>query len=199
MKVSVGVWPYCPERHPAPSLSYFSGNGWNKKAISAGQRVKQPIPSKARLLYLYHYPEYPFCSTSHNSCLCWKRQNHHLCLSRFYSNGTSFRKLSKNKFSRYFVHNALPPFSFLYDFSNCLLITCYVLCSVLDIGSVQGAENSKTNKRQSLCSSFPSWERGIEGSEKVESTSLTCGVRRECWKVAQTSLKALKKIPRSET
>lgn len=73
MKVSVGVWPYCPERHPAPSLSYFSGNGWNKKAISAGQRVKQPIPSKARLLYLYHYPEYPFCSTSHNSCLCWKR------------------------------------------------------------------------------------------------------------------------------
>lgn len=199
MKVSAGVWPHCPECHPAPSLSHFSGDGRNKKAISAGQRAKHPTPSKARLLHLYHHPECPFCSTSHNSCLCWKRQNHLLCWSSSYSNGTSFRKLSKRQFSRYFVHKALPPFSFLYDFSNYLLITCYVLCSVLDTGSVLGAQNSKTNKRQSLCSSFPSWERGIEGSEKVESTSLKCGVRRECWKVAQTSLKAQKKILRSET
>lgn len=119
-------------------------------------------------------------------------------MSSSYLNVTSSTKFPKRKFSLYFVHKALSPFAFLCDFREYLLTTCYVLCSVPHTGSVLGAQNAKTSKRQSPCSHSPSWERRIEGSEKVESTSLKCGVRRECWKVAQTSLKIQKEILRSE-
>lgn len=145
MEVSAGFWPHGPEHHPAPPFSLFFGDGRKKKAISGGHRIEQPTSSK---------PSFFTCKTIQSAISL------QLAITVTAGKGGTTFPICQvpiwmsppPESPLYFFHKTLFFILISINFSEYLLITCYVPCSVLYTGSALGAQNSKMNKILSLSS-----------------------------------------------